>query len=48
MTTADCALAAALQFARYAEFSIEAEYDNILRWDLSYRARQAAKTVLVL
>jgi glutathione S-transferase len=47
-TVADCTLAAALQFARYARFALDEAYLHIHRWDADYRARDVAKSILTL
>ncbi|MEQ8663183.1 MAG: glutathione S-transferase family protein, partial [Gammaproteobacteria bacterium] len=49
-TVADCTLAAALQFARFAEvaLALEHDYPALARWDRDYRARPAAGAVLTL
>jgi glutathione S-transferase len=44
---ADCTLAAAFQFARFGGVEIEPGHPHLLRWDAAYRARPAAKAVLV-
>jgi glutathione S-transferase len=45
---ADCTLAAALQFARFAKFDVAGDHANIRRWDADYREREVAKSVLTL
>ncbi|MCZ6770932.1 MAG: glutathione S-transferase family protein [Proteobacteria bacterium] len=45
---ADCTLAATLQFARFAEFDVIGDYAHIRRWDVDYRDREAARSVLTL
>eukprot|EP00439_Symbiodinium_sp_Y106_P089252 s1_g1788.t1 len=47
VTVADCALAAALQFARYGKLDLLAEKPLLALWDEEYRGRAAAKAVLV-
>ncbi len=46
-TLADCTLAAAFQFVRFAELDIVSGYDELARWDAAYRERPAAQAVLV-
>jgi glutathione S-transferase len=48
VTIADCTLAAAMQFARFRDFEIDAKYTNLHRWDQMYRKRQPAKSELVM
>ena len=48
VTIGDCTLAAALQFARFAEINLDSQWPNIQRWDTDYRVRGPAKTVLSL
>lgn len=50
VTVADCTLASALQFARFAEFDLALtdNYPAVARWDEAYRARPAAAAVLVV
>ncbi len=48
VTMADCTLAAALQFARFAELDIDPDFANVHRWDMDYRRRDAAQAVLVV
>lgn len=45
---ADCTLAAALQFARYAKFDVMGDFAHIRRWDADYRDRDVARSVLTL
>ncbi len=47
---ADCTLAAALQFARFARLDLELQgrYPNVGRWDAAYREREVAREVLTL
>jgi glutathione S-transferase len=45
---ADCTLAAALQFARFGQVEIDPRREQLARWDRDYRARPAAREVLVL
>ena len=47
VTIADCSLQAALQFARFSKLDLISEYQDLLRWDQSYRKRSAAQSVLV-
>ncbi|MBI3758009.1 MAG: glutathione S-transferase family protein [Deltaproteobacteria bacterium] len=47
-TIADCTLAAALQFARFGNVEIASEYQHVLQWDVRYRERDVAKSVLTL
>jgi glutathione S-transferase len=47
-TVADCTLAAALQFARFGGVEVDSRCERIVRWDRSYRARPAARSVLSL
>ena len=47
VTIADCTLAAALQFARFAQLHVGESYHHIGRWDAMYRERSPAKDVLV-
>ncbi len=49
-TVADCTLACALQFARFAELDLELDqtYCHLARWDRGYRDREPAKAVLTL
>jgi glutathione S-transferase len=44
---ADCTLAAAFQFARFGGVEIDAAYRHLTRWDTAYRARAAAREVLI-
>jgi glutathione S-transferase len=46
VTVADCTLAAALQFGRFAGIDAVADCPNVARWDAAYRARPAAGRVL--
>lgn len=48
VTIADCTLAAALQFARFAELDIGPGRVNLHLWDRAYRAREPAQAVLSL
>jgi glutathione S-transferase len=43
---ADCTLAAAFQFARFGGVEIDSGLQNLTRWDVRYRERPAAKSVL--
>jgi glutathione S-transferase len=45
---ADCTLAAAFQFGRFGGVEIDARYEELARWDRSYRERPAARSVLSL
>jgi glutathione S-transferase len=45
---ADCTLQAAFQFARFGGVVIDPVYQELARWDASYRARPAVKAVLSL
>jgi len=47
-TVADCTLAAALQFARFAKLEVLGAYPQLMRWDAAYRAREPARAVLTL
>jgi glutathione S-transferase len=47
-TIADCTLAAALQFGRFAGIAPDPELAHVAAWDARYRARPAAKGVLLL
>ena len=44
---ADCTLAAAFQFARFGGVEIPADLHHLMRWDAAYRARPAARQVLI-
>ena len=46
VSVADCTLQAALQFMRFAERDLIADYPHLRRWDTAYRQRAAAKAVL--
>lgn len=48
VTVSDCTLAAALQFGRFGGFEIEQTYRNVLAWDAAYRAREVARSVLLV
>jgi glutathione S-transferase len=48
VTIADCTLAAALQFARFAELAIDPDLTHLHRWDRGYRERAPAQAVLSL
>ena len=50
VTVADCTLAAALQFGRFRKIEplAEGEHPRLAAWDASYRARETAKSVLVV
>jgi glutathione S-transferase len=45
---ADCTLAAALQFGRFKQVEIDPSFENILRWDRTFRERVSAKQVLLM
>ena len=47
-TIADCTLAAALQFARFGGVEIGRGFPALARWDLAYRERPAARSILLL
>lgn len=49
VTLADCTLAAGLQFGRFGEIGLDLEpdYPHLAAWDTRYRARPAAKAVLL-
>lgn len=47
VSVADCTLAAALQFARFAGIDAVASHPEIARWDNAYRARPVAAGVIV-
>jgi glutathione S-transferase len=47
-TIADATLQAAFQFGRLGEIEIDPSLEHLARWDRAYRARPAAKNVLVL
>lgn len=47
VSMADCTLAAALQFARFAELDLALSLDHLDRWDRAYRAREPARAVLL-
>lgn len=46
-SVADCTLAAALQFGRFAGVEPLADYRRVASWDTAYRARPCAQEVLV-
>jgi glutathione S-transferase len=48
VTIADCTLAAALQFARFAKLDITTEFGALHRWDAEYRRRDPAAAILSL
>ena len=50
VSVADCTLAAALQFARFAEVALglDEQFPHIAHWDRCYRERTPAQTVLTL
>lgn len=45
---ADCTLAAALQFGRFGGVEIDPGLQNLIQWDVRYRERPSAKSVLSL
>ncbi len=47
-SVADCTLAAALHFARFAQLDLklESQYNNVFKWDDNYRKRASVKDVL--
>jgi len=45
-TIADCTLQAAFQFARFGKVEIDPTFENLARWDRSYRARAPVESVL--
>ena len=47
-TIADCALGAALQFARFGKLELLAPYEHISEWDRHYRMREAVRSVFVV
>lgn len=47
VSIADCTLAAALQFARFGRMPPDPALGHLARWDDRYRARPAARAVLV-
>ncbi len=47
-SVADCTLAAALQFARFAKFDLDEQFAHLHRWDGEYRSRDVAASVLTL
>ena len=47
-TIADCTLASALQFARFGKVDINPEWQHLVRWDATYRARPVVQSVLIL
>lgn len=47
-SVADCTLASALQFARWANFDCLDGYAHLQRWDAAYRQREVARQVLSL
>lgn len=46
-SVADCTLAAALQFGRFGKVLDLADWPHVERWDLAYREREPARSVLV-
>ena len=47
-TIADCTLAAALQFGRFRDVTVDPAFENVVAWDERYRARPPAKTTLIV
>lgn len=47
LSIADCTLAAGLQFARFGDVPLPGEHPHLARWDLAYRERAPARSVLV-
>ncbi len=47
MTVADCTLAAGLQFARFGEVELPDRWPHLMAWDERFRARPAAREILV-
>jgi glutathione S-transferase len=47
-TIADCTLQAAFQFARFGKVEIDPTFEQLTRWDRTYRQRDAARSVLIL
>ena len=47
-SVADCTLAAALQFGRFGRLSLLDDLDYLAMWDERYRARPAAKNILII
>ncbi len=45
---ADCTLQAAFQFARVGKVEIDSTFENLTRWDRSYRDRPSVQSVLTL
>ncbi|XOV85010.1 MAG: glutathione S-transferase family protein [bacterium] len=46
VSVADCTLAAALQFVRFAQLDVLQGYPGLQQWDARYRTRPAAQNVL--
>ena len=46
VSVADCTLAAALQFVRFAQLDVLQDYPGLQQWDANYRERPAAQSVL--
>jgi glutathione S-transferase len=46
-TVADCTLAAGFQFGRFGKVPLPEGFPHLERWDARYRARDAARSVLV-
>ena len=47
-TIADCTLQASLQFARFGKVEIDPAFENLARWDASYRERPSSQAVLTV
>ena len=47
-TVADCTLAAAMQFARFAAYELDTGLIHLLRWDEQFRARKSCEKVLLV
>lgn len=47
-TIADCTLAAGLQFGRFGGIELDPSFENVARWDASFRARPSARSVLTV
>jgi len=45
-TIADCTLAAGLNFARFGRIDIMPDLENLARWDVAYRQREAVRHLL--
>lgn len=48
VTVGDCTLAAALQFGRFRKIDPLGDFTGLRAWDARYRARETARSVLVL